>query len=339
MTQTGGQCRATNYIAILKKAMIAAGYKDIPVVSLAFGGDILNEQPGFNLKWSKVIHVALAAILFGDCISQMYHATVVREKIKGKSATLRDFYIAKCAECIARKDIKGMYALVEEAADHFNELANQRTDIPKIGVVGEIYLKHNGFSNRYLYQWLADQGVEVVAPTVLNFFLQSFVNSKVNRKQRIERVSLPSFVIDIVYQLAMRYVRKFNAAGSKFRYFTPFADIFEEAKHAEEVVNLAAQYGEGWLIPAELANFAHMGVNNAISLQPFGCIANHVVAKGIAKKVNQLYPEMNMLFLDFDGGTSEVNVLNRIHFMVDNAKATLVQKTLSTSAVKEVIKP
>ena len=337
MTQTGGQCRATNYLAILKKAMVTAGFSHVPIISLAFGGDIQNEQPGFKMKWSKVIHLALAGVLFADCISQMYYATVVREKIKGKSATLRDFYIAKGAECFERKSVKSMYALVEEAADHFNELANNRSDIPKIGVVGEIYLKYNSFSNRYLYQWLSDQGVEVVAPMLSNFFMQTFVNSKVNRENGVERSAAPGFIMDIFYKLAMRYVNKFNKVGAKFRYFTPFANIFDEATHAKEIVNLAAQYGEGWLIPAEIANFAQMGVTNAISLQPFGCIANHVVSKGVAKKITKIYPDMNLLFLDFDGGTSEVNILNRVHFMVDNAKG-LMNKSASVSTEKMNLK-
>ncbi|MBO5862818.1 MAG: hypothetical protein J6Q59_00965, partial [Paludibacteraceae bacterium] len=111
--------------------------------------------------------------------------------------------------------------------------------------------------------------------------------------------------------------KKMNAAAKNFRYFEPDRNIHSEAESAKRILSLAAQFGEGWLIPAEFASFAERGINAAISLQPFGCIANHIVAKGIEKKVKELYPDMNLLFLDFDGGVSEVNVLNRLHFLVN----------------------
>ena len=120
--------------------------------------------------------------------------------------------------------------------------------------------------------------------------------------------------------------KKIDKAASKFKYYEKIADIHHEAKRAEKIVNLAAQFGEGWLIPAELASFAERGINAAVSLQPFGCIANHVISKGIEKKVKDIYPDMNILFLDFDGGVSEVNVLNRMHFIARAAKSQLNKK-------------
>ena len=114
--------------------------------------------------------------------------------------------------------------------------------------------------------------------------------------------------------------RKFDLPASTIRYYEKIVNIHDEAKRAEKITSLAAQFGEGWLIPAEFASFAEHGINAAISLQPFGCIANHVISKGIEKKVKDIYPDMNLLFLDFDGGVSEVNVLNRLHFIARAAK-------------------
>ncbi len=122
------------------------------------------------------------------------------------------------------------------------------------------------------------------------------------------------------------FAKSFDKIGKSFRYYRPFADIFHDAKLASKIINLSANFGEGWLIPAELAGFAENKIYNAVSLQPFGCIANQVISKGIEKKLKKIYPQMNLLFLDFDGGTSEANIFNRLHFMVENAKQSLLKK-------------
>jgi predicted nucleotide-binding protein (sugar kinase/HSP70/actin superfamily) len=172
-------------------------------------------------------------------------------------------------------------------------------------------------------EWLAEQGVEVLAPSMYNFFVNSFVNRHINKKLNIKDIGkMPLFVSDALYKLVYAVVQKFDKVGRRFPYYRPFADIFHDAKLASRVINMTANFGEGWLIPAELASFAESGVYNAISLQPFGCIANHVISKGIEKKFKNVYPQMNLLFLDFDSSTSEANVFNRLHFMVENARQT-----------------
>jgi len=135
-----------------------------------------------------------------------------------------------------------------------------------------------------------------------------------------ETGGLPNWLNDALFKLVYKYVKKFDKTASKFRYYRPFPDLTHEAELASKIVNLSAQFGEGWLIPAEYASFAEQGINNAISVQPFGCIANHIISKGIEKQVKNVYPNMQMLFLDFDGDSSETNVLNRLHFMVKNAR-------------------
>jgi predicted nucleotide-binding protein (sugar kinase/HSP70/actin superfamily) len=154
----------------------------------------------------------------------------------------------------------------------------------------------------------------------VNFFLQFFANYKINIKQNLEKPSYLEFITDFMFKLVDRYIQKVDAVASGFKYHRPFSNIYTDAENASQTVNLAAQFGEGWLIPAEIANFSEEGVYNTVSLQPFGCIANHVISKGVEKRLKTLYPSMNLLFLDFDGGTSEVNILNRLHFMIKNAE-------------------
>jgi len=320
ITQTGGQCRATNYIAMIKKAMLSAGFKDIPVVSVAFGSDMINEQPGFELKWRKSIIPTFFALLYADCLTKFYYAALPREKEKGAAERLRYKYIDAAKPCIAAKKRKMLYKLLEQAAEEFNEICVPTDKVPVIGVVGEIYVKYNSFSHKNILQWLSEQGVEAIAPSLYNFFLSAFVSGKIRKLHNTEKGGMPIWLNDALFKLVYSYVKKFDKIASKFRYYRPFADLTHDAHLASKIINLSAQFGEGWLIPAELANFAEQGVYNAVSLQPFGCIANHVISKGIEKQVKKVYPDMQMLFLDFDGDSSETNVLNRLHFMVKNAR-------------------
>ncbi|MCL2040664.1 MAG: acyl-CoA dehydratase activase-related protein [Bacteroidales bacterium] len=320
ITQTGGQCRATNYIAMIKKAMLSAGFKDIPVVSVAFGNDMINEQPGFELKWRKSIIPTFFALLYADCLTKFYYAALPREKEKGAAERLRYKFIDAAKPYIAAKKRKALYKLLEQAAEAFNDIIIPNDKIPVIGVVGEIYVKYNSFSHKNILQWLSEQGVETVAPSLYNFFLSAFVSGKIRKLHNTETGGLPIWLNDALYNVVYSFVKKFDRIASKFRYYRPFADLRHDAHLASKIINLSAQFGEGWLIPAELANFAEQGVYNAISLQPFGCIANHVISKGIEKQVKKIYPEMQMLFLDFDADSSEANVLNRLHFMVKNAR-------------------
>lgn len=320
ITQTGGQCRASNYLTMIKSALVDAGFSQVPVVSLAFGSGGSNDQSGFTINWFRYMHLALDTILYGDCISKFYHATLVREAEKGQARALRDHYLERANKFILENDPKGLQRLLSEAALAFDEAATKDADYPKVGVVGEIFLKFCSFAHKGILNWLSDRDIEIVPPTLINFFLQSFVNDKVRRETHMADSRVPSFVHKAIYRMIYSEVEKFNRIASDFRYFTPFTDIFDEARHGGEVVSLSAQFGEGWLLPAEVVSFAHAGVNNVLSLQPFGCIANHIVSKGVEKRIKTLYPQMNLLSLDFDSGVSDVNVTNRLHLMIDNLK-------------------
>ena len=320
ISQTGGQCRATNYISIIKKAMIAGGFGDIPVVSVSFGSGIINEQPGFNLTWSKSIMIAYNSLLFVDALSKLYYPAAVREKEKGAAARLRTKYLDAAISVVEAKNSKGLLSLLDSAIDDFINIIDRTKHAPAIGVVGEIYVKYNSFSHKNVVDWLIEQGIEVVAPSMYNFMMAEFVNNQIKKKKNISRLSMPLFLYDMIFKFSKKYSHKFDKLCARYPYYRPFSDLEEDARQASKIINLAAQFGEGWLIPAEIAGFAEQGIHNAISLQPFGCIANHVISKGIEKRIKKTYPKMNLLFLDFDGGTSEANVLNRLHFMIDGAR-------------------
>ncbi|HHT04253.1 MAG TPA: 2-hydroxyglutaryl-CoA dehydratase [Bacteroidales bacterium] len=321
ITQTGGQCRASNYLPMIKSSMVEAGFKNVPVISVAFDGTMSQEQSGFSINWIKHISTALKAILYSDCISKFYYASLVREKEIGQAEKLKDYYLEAANSLIIKRDKKGLKTLLRKAAIDFNSIIDEdKVNIPKVGIVGEIFLKFNSFANREVLAWLTDRKIEVIPPMLTDFFIQTFVNDKVRKKENLTTSKMPAFVMDSVYKFVKKDVDEFNKIASEFKYYIPFNDIFETAKHSKEVISLSAQFGEGWLLPGEIVSFAKEGVNNVISLQPFGCIANHIISKGIEKKIKTIYPQMNLLSLDFDSGVSDVNITNRLHLMVDNIK-------------------
>ncbi len=318
ITQTGGQCRATNYIMLIKKAMVAAGFENIPVLSMALGNTLANEQPGFVINTKELAIPAMCTLLYADCLSRIYYASRPREKKKGIAKELHQKYIDLSLPLIEAKDYRGMKRLLKQAVEEFSQNIDTDKILPRVGVVGEIYIKYNTFGHLNVLDWLADQGVEVVAPSIYNFFINSFVNRHINKENNIKPVDLPLFLTDIVYKVIYKYAQSYDDVCKDFPFYRPFADMFHEAKLASRIINMAANFGEGWLIPAEMSSLAEDGVKNIISLQPFACISNHIISKGIEKKMRKLYPDVNLLFLDFDGGTSEANVFNRLHFLISN---------------------
>jgi len=321
ITQTGGQCRASTYLSLIKKGMISAGFKDIPVISLGTAGKTINPQSGFQVDWNKMLPMTFVAIIYADSLSKMFHVAKARELVKGSAKSLTDKYINEALTFVAGNDKKGLLKKLEEAVDDFNKLEMKSESMPAIGIVGEIYVKYSSFGHQFIVDWLIEQGIEVIVPPILDFFIQEFVNFDVNKKSNLSKGSWSDVFYYFLEKKANRYIQKFEQVNKKFRFYRPFHKIRHIAEKASNIVDLSAQFGEGWLIPAEIATFAEDGINGVISVQPFGCIANHIVSKGVEKRIKDLFPYMNILFLDFDADTSEVNVLNRLHFMVENLLA------------------
>ncbi len=330
MSQTGGQCRATNYAGLIKRAMVANGFQDVPLLTLgvtASTGEAngstddkqdYNEQEGFNIPWLKYSQIIVTAILYGDAVNEMYNACIVRERKPGIARELRNKYMRLIDEPIARNSAKGLIKLLEQAAEEFDQMTLDR-NVPQVGIVGEIFLKFNPFSHQFLERFIISKGIEVVPPLLAPFFLQEFVNVEVQKHMRLSCSKVPDFVVRGAYKgLVGRRLKQVNKAASRFRYFRPFTNIYDDAKEVDGLISLAAQFGEGWLLPADIVGYIRDGVDNIISLQPFGCIANHVISKGIEKRLHDRFPNLNLVSLDFDSGVSEVNVTNRLLLFLDS---------------------
>ena len=323
ITQTGGQCRASNYLPMLKKALVDAGYLNTPVISFSAGDELDNNQPAFKINWLKILPTAIRAVLYSDSISKLYHSSVVRENKVGIAKQLRDKYLKIGSDIIKSNRSNKLYDCLREAVKEFDSICKNDeagNEIPKVGIVGEIFLKHNPFSQRDITEWLIEQKIEVVPPLLTGFFIQFFVNRKENQKTYLEKTGITDVVINMFYKHISNHIDKVNKICSGHRYYIPFNDIFAEAEEASKVITLSAQFGEGWLLPAEIISYMHCGANNILSLQPFGCIANHIISKGIEKKLKNMYPKLNLLSLDFDSGVSDVNIKNRLILFIEKMR-------------------
>ncbi|MGP1515303.1 MAG: acyl-CoA dehydratase activase-related protein [Bacteroidales bacterium] len=325
ITQTGGQCRATNYYAIIRKALVDAGFKDVPVISVSFGGNSAKKQNGFRLNWKKTLPILLSTILFGDSLSRLYCSTVVRCRQEDKNYVkeIHDDYIRKVKSLILKKDSKSIENLLKNAVENFNSyLPKEEIKRPKVGIVGEIFLKYHSFANHNVNNWLIEQNIEVIPPSLMTFFIQTFVNRKVNKQYNIEKQFIPQFVMDFFYKLVKKRIENCDKIMAQFRYYHPIDNIFELADKVKGILPLYAQFGEGWLLPAEIVSMTQHGINTIVSLQPFGCIANHIISKGVENKIKALYPKLNYLALDFDNSVTPVNIRNRLLLMIESIQNT-----------------
>ncbi len=318
ISQTGGQCRATNYISQIKYGLQAAGFSGIPVIAAGAGGKTYqSDQSAFNIEWKKIISILFYAALYGDALNQMYSAISIREKEKGDSRRWFDSYIDQGVNAVRENNSDRLIKLLKEAVENFNAIPTHEKNYSKVGLVGEIYVKYNNYGQAFISDWMRQQGVEVVTPPIFDFFMQSFVNDKVNQKNGLKRVSLfRRSLRPLMWMYINAKVKKIDGIMKKFRFYSPSESIYEKAEAAAEVLSLSNQFGEGWLIAGEVAHYARKGINKVVCLQPFGCIANHIVAKGIEKRVKKIFPDVDLLYLDIDGGIADVNLQNRLYFMM-----------------------
>lgn len=323
ITQTGGQCRATNYMSLVKKALSTAGFQDIPVISVAVGGGEHNNQPGFNIPWKKLMKPVLRTLVYADVLSVLYNTARVRERVAGEAKRLFDKYTALGVEVLGAGKTRSMRSFLRKAAKEYNGII-QRREMPRVGVVGEIFVKYNSFANRGVVEWLCAQGIEPVVPALTEFFLEGLASKRVRMRDKIERWGISSALLPLVEDFIFLTIRSMEHEVKSYPYYRKIGKPSSEAKLAQPILNLNAQFGEGWLVPASFARFAQEGVGSVVCMQPFGCIANHVVAKGIEKRVREMYPNLSILFLDLDSGVSDVNFFNRLFFLAANAKVAIL---------------
>ncbi|MDR2497980.1 MAG: acyl-CoA dehydratase activase-related protein [Tannerellaceae bacterium] len=319
ITQTGGQCRATNYLSQIKTGLRNAGYGQVPVVAVTSGKVFQNEQEAFSIPYLRLVDIIIYGLLYADAVQRMYGRVIVRERNKGETQAVFDRYIAKGVEVVMRNRRSELPELLRQAVNDFNRIQVDENEFTRVGIVGEIYVKYNNYGQAHISEWLRERRMEVVTPPILDFLMQYFVNSKVNVMNRLARTNLLARSLSpIFFKFINKRMEEMEKIVRSFRFYEEQESIFVKAALASEVLDLSNQFGEGWMVAAEVAGYARRGINRVVCIQPFGCIANHVVAKGIERRLKQLYPDVSLLFLDIDGGMAEVNLQNRLEFLVSN---------------------
>lgn len=319
ITQTGGQCRASNYYPIIRKALVDAGFSNVPVISVSMSSAVRALQPGFALDYKRIVPIAFYAMLFGDAISKLYNSTIVRTQQQEQTRRLKDEYLNKAKQIVLQRDRKAMQQLLKTAVADFTKLLpKEHIDCPKVGIVGEIFLKFHPYANQNIENWLIKNGIEVLPPSLTPFMTQYFVNRDAKLGYRVETSSIPKPLMRFVYRIVKKEIEKYNEIMSQFEYFTPFDDVYELSSHISGILPLISQFGEGWALPAEIVSLHKHGADGVISLQPFGCIANHIISKGVENKLKSICPNLALLSLDFDSGVSEVNVENRLMMLKES---------------------
>ena len=319
ISQTGGGCRATNYISFIRRALEKAGYGYVPVVGLSAQG--IEKNSGFSFT-PGLLNKAVQAIVYGDVFMRTVYHTRPYEVKPGSVNKLHRQWAAKCKRDIAKGNFYTFQKNIRGIIRDFDRIPLKNIKKPRVGIVGEILVKFLPDANNHLVELLEREGAEAVVPDLLDFFMYSFYNS--NFKYRYLGKSKKSAIVsNSAIWVVERYRQTLRKELAKSNRFEPPAYIKDLAEYAKPFVSIGNQTGEGWFLTGEMVELIHSGAPNIVCTQPFACLPNHVVGKGVIKEIRQAFPDANIVAIDYDPGASEVNQINRIKLMLSAAEKNM----------------
>ena len=321
ISQTGGGCRATNYIALIRKALKDAGHPEIPVISVSVASGLDEDNPGFTLMRGSLLIKVIQALLYGDLIMQLLYRTRPYETVPGTADALYEELMAEGRELMrGRVSNKAFYRLCQRTVDAYEALPleNDRSK-PRVGVVGEILVKFHPTANNEVVKVIEGEGCEANVPGLVDFFLFGMTNA-INMKDELGTKATSRLTHRAGIALIEQFRKPINKMLAASTRFEPYPDIYKLGAKAEEVFSLCNTMGEGWLLTAEMVELIETGTPNIVCASPFACLPNHVVGKSVIKRLRQMHPESNIVAVDYDPGASEVNQLNRIKLMISVAR-------------------
>ena len=320
MFQTGGGCRASNYISLLRKALKKAGYGYVPVISFSLAG--IEDHPGFKLTLPK-LHGMLYAVVYGDLLLSLSNQCRPYEINKGQTKALADSWTKKLGRelgsgaKIRYKDIKENYKKI--VAD-FAAIPLEKRRVVKVGIVGEIFVKYSPLGNNNLEDFLVSEGAETVVPGLMDFCLYCVYNN-INDYRLYRRGSVFYMLLcKLAYKFVCDKKRDVCRIIEEDGNFEPLTDFTHTPSLTKGYIGTGTKMGEGWLLTAEMIELSKMGVKNIVCTQPFGCLPNHICGKGMMKLVKEKNPDVNIVAIDYDAGATQVNQVNRLKLMLANAK-------------------
>ncbi|MCD7830289.1 MAG: 2-hydroxyacyl-CoA dehydratase [Clostridiales bacterium] len=323
ITQTGGGCRASNYIHLLRKALKKAGMDYIPVISVSFG---LESNPGFSLT-IPLIQKLVYGMMYGDLIMNVANQVRPYEATQGDTDLMVQGWIKELVDRFQHgkgMSRKAMRAIFDEIIADFEAIPITGEEKVRVGVVGEIYVKFSALGNNHLEEFLLSEGAEPVVPGLTDFMIFKIYN-------RVVDVDIygGSFAKKEVCEFFMGYIQKCQHdmidALEKSRFRAP-GDFEQLRQLVQGYLGEGCKMGEGWLLTAEMLELIHSGTNNIVCTQPFGCLPNHIVGKGMIRALKDNYPDSNIVAIDYDPSATKINQENRIKLMLANGKAMAKKK-------------
>ncbi len=324
MSQTGGGCRASNYIGFIRRALERAGMPQIPVISLNANG--METNPGFKITL-PLLTKAMQAVVYGDLFMRVLYATRPYEAKAGSANALHEKWKAICIKSLQKHSLsmaefnRNIRGIIHD----FDELPRRDVQKPRVGIVGEILVKFSPLANNHVVELLEAEGAEVVMPDLLDFLLYCFYNSNF-KADNLGGKRSTAHLCNMGISLLEYFRRTCRRELERSTHFLPPARIQDLASMAKHYVSLGNQTGEGWFLTGEMLELIHSGTTNIICTQPFGCLPNHIVGKGVIKELRASHPEANIIAVDYDPGASEVNQLNRIKLMLSTAHKNLPER-------------
>ena len=318
ITQTGGGCRASNYISLIRKALKKSGYGYVPVISLNFAG--LEKHSGFKIT-AKMLLELVYTVIYGDLIMNISNQCRPYEVNKGETDALAKKWIDKLAKQfkengVRKKDVKDNYKAI---INDFKKIERVKEEKVKVGIVGEIYVKYSPLANNSLEKVLQDEGAEVVVPGLLDFCVYTchgMFTDQILYGDKGIKYPLARIIYHYMLNKQKEMLKAVNDDG-QFRTLSPFDHTLTLVK---DYISIGGKMGEGWLLTAEMLELNENGIHNIVCTQPFGCLPNHIFGKGMMKILKMRNPDINIVAIDFDASASKVNQLNRIKLMLANAK-------------------
>ena len=323
MSQTGGGCRASNYIGFIRRALERAGMPQIPVISLNANG--METNPGFKITL-PLLTKAMQAVVYGDLFMRVLYATRPYEAKAGSANALHEKWKAICIKSLQKHSLsmaefnRNIRGIIHD----FDELPRRDVQKPRVGIVGEILVKFSPLANNHVVELLEAEGAEAVMPDLLDFLLYCFYNSNF-KADNLGGKRSTAHLCNMGISLLEYFRRTCRRELERSTHFLPPARIQDLASMAKHYVSLGNQTGEGWFLTGEMLELIHSGTTNIICTQPFGCLPNHIVGKGVIKELRASHPEANIIAVDYDPGASEVNQLNRIKLMLSTAQKNLAE--------------
>ncbi|WP_288522281.1 2-hydroxyacyl-CoA dehydratase [uncultured Holdemanella sp.] len=317
ITQTAGGCRASNYLSLLRKALAMEGWQHIPCLSANANG--LEKGSSVEFTMPLILRILYGA-LYGDALMWLSNQVKPYELEKGATEKAVNQFIDELIPTFERGSYKQSKRIYKKMLEMFKAIPQDRTqDKIRIGIVGEIYMKYSPLGNQHLEDYLIEEGFEPVLSGVMDFALYCVENSIIDYEY-YHMHEKNHYIYNIVKDVIMRMQKTFRDTVKKDGTFIAPDDFSEVIENGKPFIDPGVKMGEGWLLTSEVVSLIKSGVTNVISAQPFGCLPNHIVAKGMVRKIKDEYPEANIVAIDYDPSASKVNQENRIRLMLANAK-------------------